>query len=190
MSMEPDPHHQDAHHGLPYHDASTPSSAGTGAHSAGGSGGASWPLESPNTAFHTPHEYPSSYPPWNALPMEPLFQTSAMPPAMSSSMPPPQQLHQRPTYHQLQPLITPQAQPPWPSMLASQSSYASPLQGHPLGVPLAVPQRHGASTPRKTLTDADRRRMCLYAEEHPTVKQTEIGGELIFLNPGKERARG
>jgi hypothetical protein len=34
-----------------------------------------------------------------------------------------------------------------------------------------------SSTPRKTLTDADRRRMCLYAEEHPTVKQTEIGGK-------------
>ncbi|KAF2195583.1 CenpB-DNA-bind-domain-containing protein [Zopfia rhizophila CBS 207.26] len=30
-------------------------------------------------------------------------------------------------------------------------------------------------TPQKTLTDADRRRMCLYHEEHPTVKQTEIG---------------
>ncbi|KAK3612812.1 hypothetical protein LTR22_028449, partial [Elasticomyces elasticus] len=30
-------------------------------------------------------------------------------------------------------------------------------------------------TPRKTLTDLDRKRMCQYAEEHPNAKQTEIG---------------
>ncbi|KAI9812146.1 MAG: hypothetical protein M1827_004812 [Pycnora praestabilis] len=34
---------------------------------------------------------------------------------------------------------------------------------------------HSTSSPRRTLTDADRRRMCLYHEENPTVKQTEIG---------------
>ncbi|KAI5814704.1 hypothetical protein BZA77DRAFT_249678 [Pyronema omphalodes] len=31
------------------------------------------------------------------------------------------------------------------------------------------------SQPRRTLTDADRRRMCIYHEENPNVKQTEIG---------------
>jgi hypothetical protein len=34
----------------------------------------------------------------------------------------------------------------------------------------------GGSTPRRTLTDDDRRRMCEYHESHPGVKQTEIGG--------------
>ena len=32
------------------------------------------------------------------------------------------------------------------------------------------------STPRRTLTDADRRKMCMFHEENPNVKQTEIGG--------------
>lgn len=32
-----------------------------------------------------------------------------------------------------------------------------------------------STNPRRTLTDADRRRMCLYHEENPNVKQTEIG---------------
>lgn len=32
------------------------------------------------------------------------------------------------------------------------------------------------SSPRRTLTDADRRRMCIFHEENPNVKQTEIGG--------------
>ena len=31
---------------------------------------------------------------------------------------------------------------------------------------------------RKTLSDDDRRRMCKYAEENPTAKQTEIGCKL------------
>ncbi|EPS44289.1 hypothetical protein H072_1719 [Dactylellina haptotyla CBS 200.50] len=34
---------------------------------------------------------------------------------------------------------------------------------------------HGTGSSRRTLTDADRRRMCLYHEQHPHVKQTEIG---------------
>ncbi|KAF3937079.1 hypothetical protein ABW19_dt0206746 [Dactylella cylindrospora] len=33
----------------------------------------------------------------------------------------------------------------------------------------------GTGNSRRTLTDADRRRMCLYHEQHPNVKQTEIG---------------
>ncbi|KAL9085563.1 MAG: hypothetical protein Q9159_004661 [Coniocarpon cinnabarinum] len=38
------------------------------------------------------------------------------------------------------------------------------------------------TTPRRTLTDNDRRKMCQYHQEHPTKKQTEIGGELASLN--------
>lgn len=39
------------------------------------------------------------------------------------------------------------------------------------------------SSPRRTLTDADRRRMCIFHEENPNVKQTEIGGmePLVFF---------
>lgn len=115
------------------------------------------------------------------LPMEPIYTTPMNPP--------------RTTHQQLQPLIMPQ----WPSMLTSQSTYvppifpSAPVPVAPAPAPPAPPAstpvsaasatssstRSQSSTPRKTLTDADRRRMCLYHEEHPTVKQTEIGGELF-----------
>ncbi|KAF2183219.1 CenpB-DNA-bind-domain-containing protein [Zopfia rhizophila CBS 207.26] len=100
------------------------------------------------------------------LPMEPLYNTGMHPP--------------RTTHPQLQPLIMPQ----WPSMLTSQSTYVPPIFPSapvPITPASATPvsatstRSHTSSTPRKTLTDADRRRMCLYHEEHPTVKQTEIG---------------
>ncbi|KAF3931062.1 hypothetical protein ABW20_dc0105308 [Dactylellina cionopaga] len=39
----------------------------------------------------------------------------------------------------------------------------------------SVSSNHGTGSSRRTLTDADRRRMCLYHEQHPHVKQTEIG---------------
>jgi hypothetical protein len=41
----------------------------------------------------------------------------------------------------------------------------------------------GGSTPRRTLTDDDRRRMCEYHESHPGAKQTEIGGTSPVLCP-------
>lgn len=99
-------------------------------------------------------------------------------PSYNMSIPPPYTSHQ-----QLQPLIMPQ----WPSMLISQASYSAPVM--PTAPPPAsTPISATSSTPsvqttpttgptaRRTLTDADRRRMCLYREENPTVKQTEIGG--------------
>jgi hypothetical protein len=107
---------------------------------------------------------------FNPMPMEPAM-------FMSTSMPP----QQRNTPQQLQPLIM----PPWPSMLTSQSNYATPvfqsapIATTPITTPMSAPAATGRpqSTPRKTLTDADRRKMCQYAEANPTVKQTEIGGE-------------
>ena len=93
-------------------------------------------------------------------------------------------IHQRPMPPQLQPLIMPQ----WPSMLSSQSHatyqhhYPQPVQPiqpmtiGPLITPVSATSGRSTSTPRKTLTDHDRKRMCLYAEEHPHSKQTEIGG--------------
>jgi hypothetical protein len=106
------------------------------------------------------------------LPMEPIYTTGMHPP--------------RTTHPQLQPLIMPQ----WPSMLTSQSTYVPsifPSASVPITPASATPvsatstRSHTSSTPRKTLTDADRRRMCLYHEEHPTVKQTEIGGTFSVL---------
>lgn len=90
---------------------------------------------------------------------------------------------QRPVHQQLQPLVMPQ----WPSMLNSQSqptfqhTYPQPVQPiqpmalAPLPTPVSATSSRSASTPRKTLTDSDRKAMCLYAEENPTAKQTEIG---------------
>ncbi|KAF2680343.1 CenpB-DNA-bind-domain-containing protein [Lentithecium fluviatile CBS 122367] len=105
------------------------------------------------------------------LPMEPIF---------TAGMHPPHQ-PQRTAHPQLQPLIMPQ----WPSMLTSQSTYVPPIfPSAPVPItpasatPVSATSTHSgrtSSTPRKTLTDADRRRMCQYHEDHPTVKQTEIG---------------
>jgi hypothetical protein len=140
-------------------------------------GGGHW--ADSNSAFHSHHQSPvNEYAgfAFSPLPMEPLYTNSGMPPP-------------RTTPQQLQPLIMPT--PQWPSMLTSQSTYSQPLfpsatlptapqSLHPVSAPLSAPATTGRhSTPRKTLTDADRRRMCLYAEEHPTVKQTEIGGEFF-----------
>ncbi|KAF2712873.1 CenpB-DNA-bind-domain-containing protein [Pleomassaria siparia CBS 279.74] len=136
--------------------------------------------EGHNTAWHDgglpyghhqqQHQSPvQDYNAFNAyapLPMEPIYTTGMHPP--------------RTTHAQLQPLIMPQ----WPSMLTSQSTYVPsifPSAPVPITPASATPvsatstRSHTSSTPRKTLTDADRRRMCLYHEEHPTVKQTEIG---------------
>jgi hypothetical protein len=106
---------------------------------------------------------------FNPMPMEPMYNAPMHPP--------------RTSHQQLQPLIMPQ----WPSMLTTQSTYvppifpSAPVPMQPTTTPVsATSTRSTSSTPRKTLTDADRRRMCLYAEEHPTVKQTEIGGEYLL----------
>ncbi|KAF2463290.1 CenpB-DNA-bind-domain-containing protein [Lindgomyces ingoldianus] len=123
-----------------------------------------------NTYSHPHHQSPvqdyNGFNNYAPLPMEPLYTTGMHPP--------------RTTHPQLQPLIMPQ----WPSMLTSQSTYVPPIFPSapvPITPASATPvsatstRSHTSSTPRKTLTDSDRRRMCLYHEEHPTVKQTEIG---------------
>jgi hypothetical protein len=75
----------------------------------------------------------------------------------------------------------------WPSMLTTHNPFSA---GMPVSTPTSVspsapmpPVRKtstGGSTPRRTLTDDDRRQMCLYHEEHKTAKQTDIGGKHIF----------
>ncbi|KAF4308481.1 hypothetical protein GTA08_BOTSDO03430 [Botryosphaeria dothidea] len=154
MGMEHEQHH---HHHQPdqgYHDA-TGQWVDSSAHY-------------PHSQHHSPVQEYNGFA-YNPLPMEPMYSQP-----MSQGMPPPRTTHQ-----QLQPLIMPQ----WPSMLTSQSSFAPPpMYSAPPPVPVsATPtpvsatSTRSSSTPRKTLTDNDRRRMCLYHEENPTVKQTEIG---------------
>jgi hypothetical protein len=110
------------------------------------------------------HEYGNFA--YNPMPMEPMYTAPMHPPP-------------RTTHQQLQPLIMPQ----WPSMITTQSTYVppvfptAPVPIPPASTPVSATSTRSSSTPRKTLTDADRRRMCVYAEEHPTVKQTEIGGK-------------
>ncbi|KAF2637178.1 CenpB-DNA-bind-domain-containing protein [Massarina eburnea CBS 473.64] len=125
----------------------------------------------PHQQHHSPvHDF-NGFNAYAPLPMEPMY---------SAAMHPPH--HQPRTAHpQLQPLIMPQ----WPSMLTSQSTYVPPIfPSAPLPItpasatPVSATSTHSgrtSSTPRKTLTDQDRRRMCQYHEDHPTVKQTEIG---------------
>lgn len=116
----------------------------------------------------------------HGLPSESTFNTQRI----SPQQPP----HSLPSHQQLQPLIMP-SHPTWPSMLTNPASYSAPpvaippVSAPPVVKPNAkVPGVHSTPTPRKTLTDNDRRRMCQYHEENPTVKQTEIGGkdEIVF----------
>lgn len=91
----------------------------------------------------------------------------------------------RPTHQSLHPLIMPQ----WPSMLSSQSTQPTPSyyptvlpQNHlaamsstPVGTPISTSSTRSGSTPRRTLTDDERRQMCEFHEQNPTAKQNEIG---------------
>jgi len=79
----------------------------------------------------------------------------------------------------------------WPSTLMSTKSDSKlptvaipPLASALLinGTGIQLPPIHAAPSSRKTLTDSDRRRMCQYHEDNPSVKQTEIGGERRISN--------
>lgn len=80
------------------------------------------------------------------------------------------------------PLTVPSHQ--WPSMLATQPQFPDSglhvaLPGISQVAPIAPGRKAstGGTMPRRTLTDEDRRQMCLYHEEHKTAKQTDIGGK-------------
>jgi hypothetical protein len=116
-------------------------------------------------------------PPQSQGTLGPSFATQRMPQA-----PPPNSL---PPHQQLLPLIMP-SHPTWPSMLTNPANYSAP----PVAIPPAIASQgkanngkshggHSAPTPRKTLTDSDRRRMCQYHEDHPSTKQTDIGGKIF-----------
>lgn len=114
-------------------------------------------------------------------------QPQSMPAGVSDAFvarmgPPPPTAHHHAQHQQLLPLIVP-THPTWPSML-THSAAAHPLSAPPVAIPpMSLPGKptklntlHATPSPRKTLTDNDRRRMCQYHEDNPTVKQTEIGG--------------
>ncbi|KAI1393461.1 uncharacterized protein F4822DRAFT_13898 [Hypoxylon trugodes] len=81
------------------------------------------------------------------------------------------------------PLIIPTQQPSqvqWPSLRTNPSQNYSqpPVPIPPASAPLRQQPRLptiNTSQPRKTLTDEDRRNMCLFHEDNPHAKQTEIG---------------
>ena len=79
----------------------------------------------------------------------------------------------------------------WPSLLTTHSAFAAsgiPVSTTPTSVSPSTPLPQvrktstGGSTPRRTLTDDDRRQMCIYHEENKTAKQTDIGGKHISLS--------
>lgn len=116
---------------------------------------------------------------------------------MSSTHVPLDSIYTRPihTSYAADPPLHPLIMPQWPSQITN------PSEGPPAAIPLpralapvsAINPPHSAppapsapapSTARKTLTDQDRRRMCQYHEDHPTIKQTEIGGKSRKVGPG------
>ena len=109
----------------------------------------------------------------------PLESVGDRPQEYSHSSPPPLFIPQWPSQ-----LTSPSQGPPPPPMPAvrpiAPATSISPVQ--PVTMPPSKPVSasgppHATSNARKTLTDSDRRRMCLYHEENPNVKQTEIGGK-------------
>ncbi|KAK9423048.1 putative HTH CENPB-type domain-containing protein [Seiridium unicorne] len=124
----------------------------------------------------------------HGLPSESINSSHMAPPPVPQQ---PQQLHHQ--HHQGQHytnqlphqlMIPPQtnaSQVSWPSLRTNPSqTYANaPVRIPPQTTPPIKQQPKlpsiTTSTPRKTLTNEDRRRMCQYAEDHPNVKQTEIG---------------
>lgn len=131
---------------------------------------------SPQTNMSPLHDFPQfDYHNSTPMPMEPAAYAMPRPGPFAAShaqMPPP--------------LIMPHSGL-WPSMLASQPqpSYQTPiLPAGPLQTPLSAgstsemtPTSAKTATSRRKLTDDERRQMCIEAEQNPTMKQTQIGGE-------------
>lgn len=151
-------------------------------------GHVAYQTSSPNPWSPNPHVYPHSHHGTPAQEYSGFQFTSPPPPLETSAFDP--AMHQRQIHQHLQPLVMPQ----WPSMLNSQShppfqqmfppptqpiqpiQPIQPMSITPIATPVSAASARSSSTPRKTLTDLDRKRMCQYAEEHPNSKQTDIGG--------------
>lgn len=116
----------------------------------------------------------------HGLPSESL---GRMPPPAPPPQPPLQHQHSQPPHHPTLPMLMVPSHPTWPSMLTNPGGFnTSP----PVAIPpasAAIPPLQATrppvpqitSQPRKTLSDDDRRRMCQYHIDNPSMKQTEIG---------------
>lgn len=111
-----------------------------------------------NAPYQAPYSAPQPLHPLNTATLWPSQLTNPSPPSSSSP---------------------PSALPLQPRPLASVTQESPREQTSAPSPPPPARTTPILSTSRKTLTDNDRRRMCKYHEENPTVKQTEIGGKSI-----------
>lgn len=72
--------------------------------------------------------------------------------------------------------------PSWPSMLTAQPAFPDTALSSPPQPVTTAPKTRSGTTPRRTLTDEDRRAMCEYHENNKGAKQTDIGGKFIYSN--------
>jgi len=82
--------------------------------------------------------------------------------------------------------------PPWPSQLSSFVPAIPPVYEQqvfmttmPMAPPAVLSIEDGGkptSTGRRTLSDEDRKRMCEYAQDHPGMKQLEIGRKSAIID--------
>lgn len=129
----------------------------------------------PQHSISPMNEYPSFDYGHSPLPMEPSYNMPRPPP------------YAAPAHHPLPPPLVMPQNGVWPSMLTnSNHQYPTPiLPAGPIQTPVSAATSHGSdmtptsakSTSRRKLTDEERRQMCLEAENNPTMKQTQIGGE-------------
>ena len=144
-----------------------------------------------NPQHHSPmEEYPqygfASSPPIQPGFATPMHHRPALQPIVTGTWPSQiasqQQLHQQQQQHQQQhgvysaPSSAVQSLPPPSHTTPMQPLHPSPQSAQTPSLASSQPPLTSTTTPRRTLTDTDRRKMCQYHEEHPTKKQTEIGG--------------
>ena len=72
----------------------------------------------------------------------------------------------------------------WPSMLRKLASKAPSIVTNPAPAFVSIrkgtkPAQYCTSSPRKSLTDSDRKRICQYHVDKPFLTQTKIGGEFL-----------
>lgn len=104
-------------------------------------------------------------------------------PSESIRMPPPhppQPIQPAQAQHPQLPMLMVPSNATWPSMLTNPSSFsAPPVSMPPMVAPVprkpVLPIKSTPSQPRRTLTDEQRKQMCQYAADNPTMRQTEIG---------------
>ena len=100
-----------------------------------------------------------------------------------------------PSNHQSHPPTLP-SHSTWPSMLRKLASKAPSIVTNPAPDFVSIrkgtkPAQYCTSSPRKSLTDSDRKRICQYHVDNPFLTQTKIGGEFLEddICPSEEISR-